>query len=746
MNLEQVMLFRDHANLALRSHIVNLIENPFYSNKFLLTEFKRMKGLFFLGLCISPLYYAQQVPKDSLKTQVLESIRFTKRIPVTKEIIYVQKELGSKNLGQDLPFLLKNQTSVVATSDAGNGVGYTGFRIRGVGGNSINVMLNGVPYNDSESMGTFFVNIPDFASSASQIIIQRGIGTSTNGVSAFGASVNVLSKDPDENFSVKTEDSYGSYNTYKLSAEINSGTFWKNRLSVMGRISKIHSDGYIDRAFSQLNSYNFIALFKEGNTTLRFLTFGGKEKTYQAWNGIDKTTWENNPRFNPAGAIYKEDWTEVKGFYDDETDNYKQKHYQLLWTQTLSPHWNLETTLHYTQGKGFYNNYKQDAKFSKYNLPNFIEGTQEIKKTDFIRKKWLDNDFYGMVATLYGTLDALDFNFGMVANQYKGRHFGNVSAVYFPSIFEHEYYRNRSVKNEVSGYAKGILRRELWDIFLDIQLRNISYDAKILSPGDHEGMNLNKNWTFINPKAGVSYKIPHGKLYFSYANAKREPNRDDLEANPETQPEELHDFEAGIERNIGILNYSITAYYMYYVNQLVLTGAVNDVGAFIRANSGKSFRTGLELNIGLKLSEKWHLFGNATLSENKNLDFKTESSSGIQNLGRTSISFSPALIGNIRLGFSPQKDLSLMLQNQYISRQYLDNTQQNSVCIPGFFLTDLNAEYTLDLKRTAVSFKFLLNNIFNKKYISNGVVYDSQPYYFTQARRNMMFGVSLRFK
>ncbi|MCZ2083865.1 MAG: TonB-dependent receptor plug domain-containing protein, partial [Flavobacteriales bacterium] len=461
-----------------------------------------MKGFIFFGLLAGPFYFAQNTVQDSIKTKEIESINFLKRLPVTKEIINVEKDLGSKNLGQDLPILLKNQMSVISTSDAGNGVGYTGFRIRGVGGTAINVMLNGVPYNDSESQGTFFVNVGDLTSSASQIVIQRGVGTSSNGVSAFGASVNVLTKSPEEKFYVKSDDSYGSFNTYKYSAEVGSGKFWKDRLSVMGRYTAIHSDGYIDRAFSDLNSYNFTALFEENKTKIRLMAFGGKEKTYQAWNAIDKKTWETNPKFNNSGAIYDANWESIIGFYDNETDNYRQNHYQLLWEQNFNDHWNLETTFHYTKGKGYYENYKQDAKFSKYNLPDLITDNQTIKRTDFIRKKWLDNDFYGGVSTLYGKFENLDLNFGLVGNQYEGKHYGNVSGVYFPEIFEHEYYRNNGTKSEFAGFAKAIVKLNQFEFYGDLQLRNINYDTQILQQGDNEGVDLNKNWLFFNPKAG----------------------------------------------------------------------------------------------------------------------------------------------------------------------------------------------------------------------------------------------------
>ena len=703
-----------------------------------------MKGFIFFGLIASPFYLAQN-EQDSVKIKEIESVNFTKRLPVSKEIINVARDLDQKNLGQDLPILLKNQTSVISTSDAGNGVGYTGLRIRGAGGTSINVMLNGIPYNDSESQATFFVNVADLTSSASQIVIQRGVGTSSNGVSAFGASVNVITKNPANEFYFKTDNSYGSFNTYKYSAEIGSGKLWRDRLSLMGRYTKIHSDGYIDRAFSDLNSYNFSALFEENNTKIRLLAFGGKEKTYQAWNGITKKNWETNPKYNTSGAIYDANWENIVRFYDNETDNYRQNHYQLLWEQNLSNHWNLETTFHYTKGKGFYENYKQDAKFSKYNLQSLIIDNQTITRTDFIRKKWLDNDFYGAVSTLYGKFENLDLNFGVVANKYEGRHFGNVSGVFYPSIFEHEYYRNFSTKNELAGFAKAIVTVNRFEFFGDLQLRNIDYETKIQQQGDDEGVDLAKNWLFFNPKVGLNYKLNSGKLFLSYAHAHREPNRNDLFSNPETQAEKLHDFEAGIEKSFGDISFTTNLYFMNYANQLVLNGEINNIGEFIRVNSGQSYRMGIEVGALAKLSEKWNISGNTTFSKNENKDFKQENSTGIEYLGNTPISFSPNIIANLLLNFNPTKNFSLNIQNQYVGNQYLDNTNNENLKLEDYFLADFNAKYTLQLKRTEVDFKFLLNNIFNKKYVNNGYV-DENPFYFSQAGTNFMFGVSLRLQ
>ncbi len=696
-----------------------------------------MKGFVFLGLCLSPVANFAQTKKDTIAEQQIEAVNFTKRLPVAKEIINVQRDLDYKNLGQDLPILLKNQTSVTTTSDAGNGVGYTGFRIRGVGGNGINVMMNGVPYNDSESQGTYFVDVPDLASSASNIVLQRGVGTSSNGVSSFGASVNILSKNPSEQFSVRTDDSFGSFNTYKYGAEINSGKFWNNRLSVLARYSKIHSDGYIDRAFSNLDSYNFTALFEGKNTKIRLMAFGGKEKTYQAWNGIDKTTWETNPKMNYSGAIYDANWENIIGYYNNETDNYHQNHYQLLWRQNFNKNWNLETTFHYTKGKGYYENYKQGDSFAKYNLPN--QGSEVY--ADFIRKKWLDNDFHGFVSNLFGKFERWNLNAGLVANQYFGRHFGNVSGVDFPQIVEHEYYRNNALKNEVSGFIKAIFSLKNVEFFGDLQLRNLDYKTWLLQNGD-DGIDMRKKWLFFNPKFGANFRISGGKIFVSYAHAHREPNRDDLVANSETQAEKLHDFEVGLEKNWGIFQISANAYYMYYLNQLVLSGQINQVGEFIRTNSGKSYRSGLELGALAKISEKVQLSGNVTFSQNKNIDFKKETSTGIENLGDTTISFSPNFIGNFLIHYQPTKSFEIGLQNQYISRQYLDNTNNTELHLPSYFLTDFNVKYALNFEKSSLAFKFLLNNIFNKRYVSNGFVWDSSPYYYSQAGINFMFGIT----
>lgn len=704
-----------------------------------------MKGFIFLSALIVGTSVLAQTKQDSI--QDIEQIKIIKKLPVTKEIINVEKDLGNKNLGQDLPYLLKNQMSVETTSDAGNGVGYTGLRIRGVDATRINVMLNGVPYNDSESQGTFFVNIPDVASSASNIIIQRGVGTSSNGVAAFGASVNIISKDPEEQAYLSTQQSVGSFNTHKHSFEVGTGSLLDGKLSFMGRYSIIKSDGYIDRAFSDLNSYNFVGVYKDGNTKLRFQTFGGKEKTYQAWNGISKDKYDINPRYNSSGKISDAAGAFI-GFYDNETDNYNQKHYHFVWEQIFNDQWKLNTTLHYTDGNGYYENYKSNQKFSKYGLPNFVIGRETVTSGDVIRREYLKNDFYGIVSELSGKLEKWNFNFGVIANQYYGRHIGEVisGSNIQQAMMPHEYYRNNGIKDEISGYAKALYQLGDLELFGDLQLRNIDYRSHaILESAEEEGVNFDKNFTFFNPKVGANFNLNGGNLYVSYANAHREPVRNDIKANPDVKPETLHDFELGYNKNFGSLSLTANVYYMLYKNQLVLSGAINDVGAALRENVGDSYRTGLEVGAGYKVSDQFNVLANATFSANKNKNYFIERDATSVNLGTTDISLSPSFIGNLTLNYLPVKNLQLSMVNKLVGSQYLDNTQKAENKLKSYVLSDFIASYNVVWGKTEIGFNVLVNNIFNQKYINNGFV-DGSPFYYAQAGTNFLTGISLRFK
>lgn len=704
-----------------------------------------MKGFVFCGLCIGPFFFAQNSVQDSLKIQEINEVKLLRKLPVTKEVIQVKKDLENKNLGQDLPILLKNQTSIETTSDAGNGIGYTGMRIRGVDGSRINVMLNGVPYNDSESQGTFFVNVPDLTSSASDIVIQRGVGTSTNGVAAFGGSVNILTQDPSDKAYFSTQNSFGSFNSHKHSFELASGELLDGKLKMMGRYSIIKSDGYIDRAFSDLQSYNFTALYKTGNTQIRFLTFGGKEKTYQAWNGISKEQYETNPTYNSAGEIYNANG-DIVGYYDNETDNYKQQHYHLLWQQTFSDQWKLNTTFHFTKGKGYYDNYKSNQKLSKYGISPIIIGNETITRADLIRQKWLDNKFYGAISELQGKLDQWDLNFGLVANQYYGEHFGKIiSGSYLQQLnMPWEYYRNHSVKNEVSTYAKALYKLNQFEIFGDVQLRNIDYKTTVDLASAEEAPDFNKNYTFFNLKVGANYHTGSGVIYLSYANAHREPVRSDLVANPEVKPEQLHDFELGYQASLGKLTLSANLYYMLYRDQLVLTGALNDVGSSLHENVGKSYRRGFELSANYKLSKQFSISGNTTISQSKNQDYTIETNQGFVNLGDTQIAFSPNFIGNLSLNYQPDNHFSFTLMNKWVGKQYINNTETEEFKLKPYQLSDFMASYKMNLGKTDAALFLLVNNIFNTRYTNYGADY-GVPYYFAQARANFMMGLNLKF-
>lgn len=704
-----------------------------------------MKGIIFLGLCISPFSFAQQSVQDSMKTKDIQEVSLLKKLPVTKEIIHVKKDLEGKNLGQDLPILLKNQTSVETTSDAGNGIGYTGLKIRGVDGTRINIMLNGVPYNDSESQGSFFVNLPDITSSASTIAIQRGVGTSTNGVASFGGSVNIFLQNPSEKPYFSTQNSYGSYQSHKHSFELGSGNLFNEKFSLLAKYSIIKSDGYIDRAASDLESFNLTALYKNKNTKLRFLYFGGKEKTYQAWNGISKEQYETNPRYNASGEIY-DSLKNIVGFYNNETDNYKQNNIQMLWEQQFNSNWKLNTTFHLTLGNGYYENYKSNQKFSKYGLPNLVIGGTTISKADMIRQKWLDNKFYGLVSELQGKFDNWDLQFGGIANQYYGEHFGKIVSGDFlkQAVLPWEYYRNHAVKNEISGYGKALYKINDWSIFGDLQVRNIQYQSIVDKASPEEAPVFDKTYTFFNPKLGVTYQSTVGNFYFSYANAHREPVRSDLQNNTNIKPEVLHDFELGFSPQLHRLELSANLYYMLYQDQLVLTGALDDVGAALHENIGKSYRTGVEITANYPLTEKWKLLLNTTISQNYNQNYYVETPSGMIQYGNTAIAFSPNFITNFTVNYSPIKNISFSIINKWVSKQYINNTQTEEYKLDPYFLSDFNFAYQNKFKNTEVGIYLLVNNILNKKYTNYGVDYGT-PYYYAQARANFSIGINLKF-
>jgi len=681
----------------------------------------------------------EKIAKDSIVE--IEIVNIIQKLPITKEIISVEKDLSAKNLAQDLPILLKNEISVESTSDTGNGVGYTSIKIRGVDATRINVNLNAVPYNDSESQGSFFVNIPDVVSSASQIVVQRGIGTSSNGTASFGANMNIVSQNPNDKFYFSTQNSLGSFSTYKNSFELGTGKILGEKLSFVGRYSTINSDGYRDRAFSKLNSYNFVGFYESNQTKIRFQSFGGKEKTYQAWNGISKEQLHFNRKYNSSGEIFNEK-AQLIGFYDNQTDNYSQNHYHLSFDQNIRKHWKLKNTLHYTKGFGYYENYESNIELEGYQI--FI-----TEKSNLIKRKYLDNHFFGIVSHLNANLENWNLDFGISANSYLGKHYGKIIRVFSPELtdLDWEYYKNKSDKKEFSTYSKFLYKIGYFEVFGDLQFRGISYETHTLKPHIEEAPNFHKKYNFISPKIGLNYNLNNGKIYFAYGTIQREPTRYDLIENLNTKQEKLQDFEVGYNTNFLNCSFSANYYYMFYENQLVLTGKLNDVGSPIHQNIGKSYRTGLELHLTYKISEKINTIVNSTISQNKNKNYIYQvSDTKTEKLGNTDIAFSPNFIGNFTLNYKPTNNLKLSFTSKLVGKQYLDNTQKMASELASYNVSDFSLTYNIENKMFPIDFYLLVNNVFNKKYINNGTSYGKGDiYYFPQAGINFLVGMSVRF-
>lgn len=689
---------------------------------------------------------AQETQKDSTKTKdykldevLVQSVRASSQAPVTFSNV-TKEQLAPRNLGQDIPSLLNYLPSVVTTTDAGNGIGYSAMRVRGADATRVNVTLNGIPFNDSESQGTFWVNMPDFASSVENIQLQRGVGTSTNGAGAFGASLNMLTDAFQQQSSGEISNSFGSFNSRKHTVKFSTGLM-NNKVEIAGRLSNIASDGYIDRASSNLKSY-FLQATYVGNTTLiKAITFGGKEKTYQAWNGIDAATLQSNRRFNTSGM-----YTDANGnikFYDNETDNYEQNHYQLHWNEKVSSNWTTNLAAHYTVGQGYYENYQDDAKFSKYGLqPVNIDGV-EITKGDLVTRKWLVNDFYGTTFSANYKNDVLDVMVGGAWNRYEGDHFGEVIwAAYSGNVQpDDRYYNDDATKTDFNVYSKATYKiTGKWSLFGDLQYRKVKYkaDGVLADP-------VNDTFNFFNPKAGITYTVnTKNNIYFSYGRANKEPRRDDYE-NGSAKPEQLNDFELGWRFNTGKHAININGYYMRYKDQLVLTGALNDVGAPVYTNSGDSYRLGLEIDATIFLTDNFVLRPNIAVSDNKNKDFFNETETGVQKLGNTQIAFSPNFIGTNQLLYN-YKNWHAMLATKFVGKQYMDNLEASNSKLNGYSTTDVNVSYEFKLKSIfkSIVLSGLVNNVFDQEYVSNGYMY-GDPYYYPQAGINFLAGATLKF-
>jgi iron complex outermembrane recepter protein len=659
-----------------------------------------------------------------------------------------QQSIQKQNFGQDMPFILNWTPSLVTTSDAGAGIGYTGVRIRGSDATRINVTINGIAYNDSESQGTFWVNLPDIASSTQSVQIQRGVGTSTNGAGSFGGSVNVQTISQQRDPYAEVTVGGGSFSSQRYTVKAGTGLI-HNRWTFDGRASKIKSDGYVDRASSDLDSYYFSGGYYGAKTMVKAIVFGGQEITYQSWNGIDQETIKTNRTFNSAGALYAQDGS-VIGYYDNEVDNYRQDHFQLHLTQKLNAYWNANFSLHYTYGRGYYENYKQSTAFADLGLDDVVIGDSTITAGDFIIRKWLDNQFYGGTFSFNYERNKTALTIGGAYNQYaRAKHFGEIIWAQFASnssIRDH-YYDGESQKNDFNMYVKwNYALGSRWNAFVDLQYRNVQYETSG-TDDDLEVYDFSDDLNFFNPKAGVSYSLGlNDVLYASYAVANREPNRSDyVDGDVKPKPERLDNIEAGWRRSREGYSLELNYYLMNYTDQLVLTGKLDNVGNPVRANVGKSYRTGVEVSGLIRFFDALTWNANVSVSANRNKDYVLDPESG--KARNTDIILSPSIIAGSQLAWNVFPGFQATLLTKFVGKQYLDNSETESLTLDPYLVNDVRLSYTIRPKNIrAIDLSVLVNNVFDEKYESNGATYgDGVAYYFPQAGINVLGMVTVKF-
>lgn len=715
----------------------------------------------------------------SLDEVVISTTRAGEKTPVAYTNLE-KDEIERNNLGQDMPFLLRLTPSLVTTSDAGTGIGYTGMRIRGSDATRINITINGIPYNDAESQGTFWVNLPDFSSSLNSIQIQRGVGTSTNGAGAFGGSVNLETSVPSNIAFGEINNSVGSFGTRKHNIIINSGLI-NNRWSFEGRLSKLASEGYIDRATADLKSYFLSGSYIGKNTTIKGLVFGGKEVTYQSWygtpeavldedaDGIEEVIANNGLNSEQTENIRNDGRTFNWYFYDNEVDNYTQDHYQLHLSQRINNILSFNLSGHYTYGRGYFEQFREGEDLNEdYGLDYVTVGTDTVRETNLIRRRWLDNDFYGFTYGLNLSEGKVDATLGGGYHYYSGDHFGEVIWAQYAatSNIRERYYDNVGEKKDFNSFVKfnyGLSERV--NLYVDLQLRTVNYHS-VGVDSDRKSIDLGDDYVFFNPKFGLSYSInANSSLYASYAIGNREPDRNDFIDSP-TLPkhETLRDLEVGYKVSTSDMVFNVNAYHMNYKNQLVLTGELNEVGSNIRTNAPNSHRTGIELSGGIQLTDKLNWSGNVTFSQNKIANFTEvlydygdafDEFNVLENDFRdTDISFSPNTVVTSNLSLSPSNFMTFSIISKYVGKQYLDNTSNEDRRIDAYFVNDLQVgfNFTSQLIKE-IEIKLLVNNVLGHEYESNGYTFGyfggsyavRENYYYPQAGRNFLLGLRLRF-
>jgi len=680
--------------------------------------------------------------KKDIKTITTKEVfviatRATDKTPSTYRKIE-REEILENSLGKDLPFLLELTPSVVATSDAGNGVGYTSMRIRGSDMTRINFTINGFPVNDAESQGVFLVNTPDLSSDIEDIQIQRGIGTSTNGAGAFGASVNINTNKKQEKAFAEFYNSFGSFNTVRNTIKAGTGLLF-DHFTFDGRFSHLMSDGYIDRANVKMYAYSFNAAYYNKKSSIVFNMFSGKEKTYQAWNGVDYNTMMNDRTYNSVGTDYGQKAIP----YENEVDNYKQDNYQLSFSHKINNSISANLGFHYTKGKGYFEQYKVNEDLLDYGV------LIPTSNTDLVRRRWLDNHFYGTIFSLNYKINKLNATLGGAWNQYDGDHFGeiiwsnNATGIGIKEF----YYLNNGLKSDFNTYIKAeytLLKKLI--LFGDVQYRRVSYSVDG-NDNDQKVLFEDVDYNFINPKFGATLIMgekSRSQLYGSFAMANREPTRNDfIDNDVEPKHESMMDFELGFRHKGKKLSYGLTSFYMKYKDQLVLTGELNDVGSLVRANVDNSFRTGVELDLAYEYSKFFGANATGTWSLNEIEEF-TDGNDIVHD--KTKIAYSPSLLLNFTLYTKAFKGFKFAIINKYIGEQFLDNTSNKNKRLDPYFLTDARVSYSLYPKfMQEIEFILKANNLFNTKYSSNGYVYYDTPYFYPQAGTNFEGGVNVKF-
>ncbi len=701
---------------------------------------------------------------------IISAIRAGAKSPTT-HVNLSSRTIDENNMGQDLPYVLSMTPSVVVSSDAGAGVGYTGLRIRGVDLTGINVTLNGVPVNDAESQGVYFVDLPDLASSVDNIQIQRGVGTSSNGSAAFGASLNIKTDRFDPKAYAEMNSAYGSFNTSKNSLRFGSGLL-NNHWLINGRFSMIHSDGYIDRASSDLQSVYMSAAYYGKKDIFKAIVMLGNEKTYQAWYGVPKEMLNTDRTYNPAGEIYDANG-KLLGYYANQTDNYRQDYYQLHYAHQFSKRLNMATAAFLTRGIGYYESYKNNQKFSKYGMSDTLIGGATVKNTSLVRQKWLDNYFYGMNLSGNYQSKLLKVSFGGGWNHYDGDHYGKIVWAQVARLgdYDRNWYFNTGLKTDYNVFAKiNLQAAKRLSVMAEVQYRGINYEIK----GTHDDLRdltQTHNFSFFNPRAGLFYQLNGAnQFYFSAAVSHREPNRSvyrDADPGQDIRAEKLYDFEWGYKLRLKTFSLNANVYYMDYKDQFVLTGQINNVGSAIMVNVPKSYRAGLELNAVWQLAEKIRWDVNTTFSTNKIKNFTeyvdnwnywddpaNQPYQYTKNLGTTDISFSPDIVSGSKLSYRPFDKLSLAWVSKYVGRQYIDNTSNLSRSLNPYWINSMMIEthFTSKLFKE-IGFRLSLNNLFGESYETNAWVYryvynnteSVMDGYFPQAKFNFMLGMNLKF-